>query len=76
MAAAASATLRVGHATSAARAGIPLARIATRTRHRDITVLVTRYIRPVEALATTSSSKDIAEHREVSDVTTLADTRS
>lgn len=29
--------------------------IAAQTRHRDISVLVNRYIRPVEALAHTSS---------------------
>lgn len=69
-------SLRVGHDTSAARADIPLDRIATRTRHRDITVLVTHYIRPVEALATTSSRKDIAEQREVGVVITLAGARS
>ncbi|MEP6527552.1 MAG: tyrosine-type recombinase/integrase [Nocardioidaceae bacterium] len=48
-------SLRAGHATTAALAGVPLDRIAAQTRHRDISVLVNRYIRPLEALATTSS---------------------
>ncbi|HET7683749.1 MAG TPA: hypothetical protein VFK34_08795 [Marmoricola sp.] len=47
--------LRAGHATTAALGGVPLARIAAQTRHRDLSVLVNRYIRPLEALATTSS---------------------
>ncbi|MEG9226584.1 tyrosine-type recombinase/integrase [Aeromicrobium sp. Sec7.5] len=51
-------SLRAGHATKAALAGVPLHRIATQTRHKDISVLVNRYIRPMEALATTSS-KDL-----------------
>lgn len=48
-------SLRAGHATAAAMAGVPLDRIAAQTRHKDLTVLVNRYIRPLEALATTSS---------------------
>lgn len=48
-------SLRAGHATTAALAGIPLHRIAAQTRHKDLSVLVNRYIRPLEALATTSS---------------------
>ncbi len=48
-------SLRAGHATTAALGGVPLARIAAQTRHKDLTVLVNRYIRPLEALATTSS---------------------
>lgn len=51
-------SLRAGHATAAAVAGVPLDRIAAQTRHKDLTVLVNRYIRPLEALATTSS-KDL-----------------
>jgi len=51
-------SLRAGHATAAALAGVPLDRIAAQTRHKDLTVLVNRYIRPLEALATTSS-KDL-----------------
>ena len=51
-------SLRAGHATAAAMAGVPLDRIAAQTRHKDLTVLVNRYIRPLEALATTSS-KDL-----------------
>jgi hypothetical protein len=50
--------LRAGHATTAALAGVPLDRIAAQTRHKDLSVLVNRYIRPLEALATTSS-KDL-----------------
>ena len=38
-----------------ALAGVPLDRIAAQTRHRDFSVLIIRYIRPLEALATTSS---------------------
>ena len=48
-------SLRAGHATTAALAGVALERIAAQTRHRDISVLVERYIRPLDALATTSS---------------------
>lgn len=55
-------SLRAGHATTAATtaalAGVPLTRIAPQTRHKDLTVLVNRYIRPLEALAT-ASSKDL-----------------
>lgn len=51
-------SLRAGHATTAALAGVPLSCIAAQTRHNDISVLVNRYIRPLEALATTSS-KDL-----------------
>ena len=51
-------SLRAGHATSAAMAGVPLSRIAAQTRHKDIGVLVNRYIRPMEALEMTSS-KDL-----------------
>ena len=47
--------LRAGHTTTAALAGVPLERIAAQTRHRDISVLVDRYLRPLDALATTSS---------------------
>ena len=48
-------SLRAGHATAAAMAGVPLDRIAAQTRHKDLTVVVNPYIRPMEALATTSS---------------------
>ena len=51
-------SLRAGHATTAALAGVPLTPIATQTRHKDLSVLVNRYIRRLEALATTSS-KDL-----------------
>lgn len=48
-------SLRAGHATTAALAGVPLERIAAQTRHRDLNTLVQRYIRPLDALAHTSS---------------------
>lgn len=48
-------SLRAGHATSAALAGDGVERIAAQTRHRRIDVLIERYIRPIEALRTTSS---------------------
>lgn len=48
-------SLRAGHATSAALAGIGIDRIAAQTRHRRIDILIDRYIRPVQALQTTSS---------------------
>lgn len=48
-------SLSAGYATTAALAGVPLRRIAAQTRHRDISVLVNRYIRPLDALATTTS---------------------
>ncbi len=40
-------SLRAGHATTAALAGVPLNRIAAQTRHKDLGVLVNRYIRPL-----------------------------
>ncbi|MFC4630782.1 site-specific integrase [Promicromonospora alba] len=48
-------SLRAGHATTAALAGAPLDRIAAQTRHRDVSTLVEHYIRPIDALANTSS---------------------
>lgn len=48
-------SLRAGHATAAWAAGAPLDRIAAQTRHKDLAVLLNRYIRPVEALAATTS---------------------
>lgn len=48
-------SLRAGHATSAALAGVPAERIAAQTRHRRVDVLIERYIRPIDALRTTSS---------------------
>jgi integrase len=50
-------SLRAGHATSAAMTGVPLSRIAAQTRHKDIGVLVNRYIRSMEALKMTSSKE-------------------
>jgi integrase len=44
-------SLRAGHATAAALAGVPLDRIAAQTRHRSLNVLLDRYIRPLEAAA-------------------------
>jgi integrase len=48
-------SLRAGHATEAHRAGVPIARIAAQTRHKDLSVLFDRYIRPVDALEFSSS---------------------
>ena len=48
-------SLRAGHATTAAMAGVGLDRIAAQTRHCQISILVQYYIRPLEALADTSS---------------------
>jgi integrase len=42
-------SLRAGHATTAALAGVSLDRIAAQTRHRRRSTLIERYIRPVEA---------------------------
>jgi len=51
-------SLRAGHATTAAANGAGVARIAAQTRHRDIGTLVEHYIRPTDALAT-STSRDL-----------------
>lgn len=48
-------SLRAGHATSAAVAGVPLEQIAAQTRHRQINVLVQHYIRPAQTLQRSSS---------------------
>lgn len=48
-------SLRAGHATTAALAGVALDRIALQTRHRRLSTLIERYIRPAQALHTTSS---------------------
>lgn len=48
-------SLRDGHATAAAVNGVPIDRIAAQTRHRDLGTLLNHYIRPAEALATTTS---------------------
>jgi integrase len=50
-------SMRAGPATTVALAGVPLDRIAAQTRHKDLPVLVHRYIRPLGALATTSSKE-------------------
>jgi integrase len=49
-------SLRAGHATEAARAGVPLDRIAAQTRHKRVATLLERYIRPTQALQMTSSN--------------------
>ena len=51
-------SLRAGHATTAAANGAGVARIAAQTRHRDIGTFVEHYIRPTDALAT-STSRDL-----------------
>jgi integrase len=48
-------SLRAGHATTAALAGVSLDRIAAQTRHRRLSTLIERYIRPMEAPQLTSS---------------------
>ncbi len=48
-------SLRAGHATTAAINGVSIDRIAAQTRHRDLATLVNHYIRPAEAMATTTS---------------------
>ena len=48
-------SLRAGHATTAAMAGVGLDRIAAQTRHTRISTLVEHYIRPLEAMQVTSS---------------------
>lgn len=54
-------SLRAGHATSAAVAavaGVALDRIAAQTRHKRLSTLIERYIRPAQALEY-SSSRDL-----------------
>jgi integrase len=48
-------SLRAGHATTAAVNGASIDRIAAQTRHRDLTTLFNHYIRPADALGTTTS---------------------
>ena len=48
-------SLRAGHATEAARAGVPLDQIAAQIRHQRPATLLERYIRPAQALQMTSS---------------------
>ncbi len=50
-------SLRAGHATTAAVAGVSLDRIAAQTRHKRLSTLLERYIRPAQALDFTSSSR-------------------
>lgn len=51
-------SLRAGHATTAAVNGASIDWIAAQTRHRDLGTLLNRYIRPAEALAT-STRRDL-----------------
>jgi integrase len=48
-------SLRAGHATSAAVAGVALDRIAAQTRHQRLSTFIERYIRPAQAMEYTSS---------------------
>jgi integrase len=48
-------SLRAGHATTAALNGASIDRIAAQTRHRDLGTLLNHYIRPAEAMMTTTS---------------------
>lgn len=48
-------SLRAGHATTAALSGVSLDRIAMQTRHKRLSTLLERYIRPAQALDHTSS---------------------
>lgn len=48
-------SLRAGHATTAAVAGVSLDRIAAQTRHKRLSTLLERYIRPAQALDHTTS---------------------
>ncbi len=48
-------SLRAGHATTAAVNGASIDRIAAQTRHRDLGTLLNHYIRPAEAMMTTTS---------------------
>ncbi len=48
-------SLRAGHATTAAVNGASIDRIAAQTRHRDLATLLNHYIRPAEAMMTTTS---------------------
>lgn len=48
-------SLRARHPTTAALARVSLDRVAAQTRHKDLTVLLNRYIRPIQALENTSS---------------------
>lgn len=49
-------SLRAGHATTAAINGASIDRIAAQTRHRDLGTLLNHYIRPAEAMMTTTST--------------------
>lgn len=51
-------SLGAGHATTAALAGVSIDSIAAQTRHKKISILLERYIRPADALRHTSS-KDL-----------------
>lgn len=47
-------SLRTGHATTAATSGAPIDKIAAQTGHPDHGTLLNHYIRPAEALATST----------------------
>jgi integrase len=47
-------SLSAGHATTAAVAGVTLDRIAAQTRHKRLSTLLARYIRPAQALEFTA----------------------
>ena len=51
-------SLRAGHVTTAAMAGVGLDRIAAQTRHRRLATLIEQYIRPAHALEF-STSRDL-----------------
>jgi hypothetical protein len=51
-------SLRAGHATTAAANGAAIDRIATQTETSDLEALVEHYIRPIDALAN-STSRDL-----------------
>jgi integrase len=48
-------SIRAGHATEAAMNGVAIDRIAVQTRHRRLSTLLERYIRPAQALQLTTS---------------------
>jgi integrase len=55
-------SLRAGHTTAAYTAGVHLDRIAPQTRHKDLAVLLNRYIRPLDALGTTAETSACDRH--------------
>jgi integrase len=55
-------SLRAGHATSAAVAGVALDRIAAQTRHKRLSTLLERYIRPAQAWSTPPAATSASSH--------------